>query len=139
MGRYDDMLDMPRPTSKRHPRMSNANRAKQFMPFAALRGYGDALAEREIRYESRAMLSDEDIAALDEALRELAKALGQGEHPRITLEVFEPKAGGDGGAGRYHTLTGRLEKLPEGRGELRMDERTFSLGDIVNLWPEEEG
>lgn len=137
MGRYDDMLRLPRPVSKRHPRMTNANRAKQFMPFAALRGYGDALAEKEIRYEARALLSEEDGAALDETLRELSQALRRGERPRITLEVFEPKSGGDG-AGQYRTCTGILEKLPEGQGTLRVDGRTFRLEDVAALWREEE-
>ena len=107
------------------------------MPFASLRGYGDILSEKEIRYESRALLSEEDGAALDETLRELALALRRGEAPRIALEVFEPKPGGDG-AGQYHTYTGTLEKLPEGQGTLRADGRVFRLEDVVALWREEE-
>lgn len=33
---YDDILYLPHPEPKRHPRMPLANRAAQFAPFAAL-------------------------------------------------------------------------------------------------------
>ena len=39
MNAYSDMLALPRPVSARHPQMRRADRAKQFMPFAALTGY----------------------------------------------------------------------------------------------------
>ena len=42
---YDDIIHLPHPVSKKHPRMSAVNRAAQFLPFAALTGYGDAIAE----------------------------------------------------------------------------------------------
>ena len=33
---YDDIIHMPHPDPKRHPRMSASDRAAQFSPFAAL-------------------------------------------------------------------------------------------------------
>ena len=42
---YDDMINMPCPTSPRHPRMPRADRAAQFAPFAALTGYDAAIDE----------------------------------------------------------------------------------------------
>ena len=44
-GKYDDMIHLPHPTSSRHPRMSMADRAAQFSPFAALTGHGAAISE----------------------------------------------------------------------------------------------
>ena len=35
-GKYDDIIDLPHPTSQNHPRMSLHDRAAQFSPFAAL-------------------------------------------------------------------------------------------------------
>lgn len=46
MGRYDDILNMQRPKSYRAP-MVVANRAKIFMPFAALKGYEEAIWEQQ--------------------------------------------------------------------------------------------
>lgn len=44
-GPYDDMIDLPHPASKKHPRMSIQDRAAIFSPFAALSGHGAAIAE----------------------------------------------------------------------------------------------
>ena len=35
------------------PKMSPADRAKQFMPFAALKGYEEALREKELEIEAK--------------------------------------------------------------------------------------
>ena len=43
--RYDDIIDLPHRQSSRHPHMSMHNRAAQFMPFAALTGYDEAIAK----------------------------------------------------------------------------------------------
>ena len=42
---YDDIIQLPHPTSKKHPRMAAIDRAAQFSPFAALTGYEQALEE----------------------------------------------------------------------------------------------
>ena len=42
---YEDILNLPRPVSGRHPRMPIEDRAAQFAPFSALSGYEDAIRE----------------------------------------------------------------------------------------------
>lgn len=42
---YDDIINLPNPTSKNHPRMSLHDRAAQFAPFAALTGHDAAIKE----------------------------------------------------------------------------------------------
>ena len=42
-GRYDDIIGMPHHVSKDRPHMSQADRAAQFAPFAALTGHGEAV------------------------------------------------------------------------------------------------
>ena len=44
MGNYDDIIDLSRPKSMR-PKMDIADRAKIFMPFAALKGYDEAIED----------------------------------------------------------------------------------------------
>ena len=46
--KYDDIINLPHPTSKRFQRMPLAERAAQFSPFAALTGY-DALIRETAR------------------------------------------------------------------------------------------
>ena len=55
--RYDDIINLPRPESK-HPHMSNADRAKIFSPFAALKGHTEAIQQKEVLRVSRIDLSD---------------------------------------------------------------------------------
>ena len=40
---YDDIIQLPHPVSRRHKPMSRLDRAAQFAPFAALKGYDDVL------------------------------------------------------------------------------------------------
>ncbi len=49
---YDDIIHLEHPTSKRHPRMSLLDRAAQFAPFAALRGYDDVIEENREKSEA---------------------------------------------------------------------------------------
>ena len=43
--KYDDIINLPHPTSKKHPRMSLYARTAQFSPFAALTGHEAAIKE----------------------------------------------------------------------------------------------
>ena len=43
--KYKDIIDLPHPTSRKHPRMSLEARAAQFAPFAALTGHKEELQE----------------------------------------------------------------------------------------------
>ena len=49
--RYDDLIHLPHPVSKKHPRMPVLDRAAQFSPFAALSGYDAAIKETERQME----------------------------------------------------------------------------------------
>ena len=40
---YEDIVDLPHPTSKIHRPMARMDRAAQFNPFAALTGYDDEI------------------------------------------------------------------------------------------------
>ena len=67
--RYDDIINLPNPTSKKHPRMSLDDRAAQFSPFAALTGHEAAIKETARQTDEKLMLSDEVIAELNEKLK----------------------------------------------------------------------
>ena len=61
---YDDIINLPNPTSTKHPRMPLSDRAAQFSPFAALTGHEAAIKETARRTDEKLMLSDEVIAEL---------------------------------------------------------------------------
>ena len=43
--KYDDIINLNRPVSKKYPQMSLYVRSAQFAPFAALTGYEDVIKE----------------------------------------------------------------------------------------------
>ena len=55
------------------PKMSREDRAKQFMPFAALKGYPEALRQKEKIVVPRAEISEEYAETLDRKLRQIQK------------------------------------------------------------------
>ena len=54
-------------------KMSRSERAKQFMPFAALRGYGAEIREKEKRKEPKRELTEEQTEKLSETVNGLKK------------------------------------------------------------------
>lgn len=64
-GKYDDIIDLPHPTSQNHPRMSLHDRAAQFSPFAALTGHHAAITETGRLTDRRIELDESEIARVD--------------------------------------------------------------------------
>lgn len=62
MDNYEDIINLPHPVSKKHPHMSMMQRTAQFAPFAALRGYDEAINEAARKNgEAESHHSDEDV------------------------------------------------------------------------------
>ncbi len=74
---YADIIQLPRPASplsqRRHPRMPLSDRAKIFMPFAALRGYDQAIEKETLRAssESKRILSESKKQQISDLLAQL--------------------------------------------------------------------
>ena len=95
--RYDDLLELPHPQSRRHPRMDALARAAQFSPFAALTGYDDQVKEAARLTGRRVGLSEGEQEALDAQLCLLRSHLGDMPRPVVSVRFFVPderKAGG---------------------------------------------
>ena len=56
--KYRSILDLPHPEPKGRLRMSREKRAAQFMPFAALSGFAEGIAEEANEQEER--MNDDD-------------------------------------------------------------------------------
>ena len=129
-GPYDDMLNLPPPTSRRHPRMSLSDRAAQFAPFAALSGHSAAIAETARLTEPRIELDEDVKATLDLKQQMLMDRIG--EHPYVAVTWFQPDGKKDGG--RYVTTTGQLKRLDEVERALVMEDKTtVPLDDIISI------
>ncbi|MBO4419941.1 MAG: hypothetical protein J5789_08985 [Oscillospiraceae bacterium] len=129
-GRYDDIIHLERPASKRHPPMPLANRAAQFAPFAALSGY-EAVIEEAARLTARQIELDEDAKAdLNRVLVELAARTDPpGEPVRVKLTWFEPDGLKLGGAYRSETVI--LRRVDRAYRLLELSDRSLIEIDRV--------
>ena len=105
--RYDDIIHLSRPVSKKRSPMSNFDRAAQFSPFAALTGYDAVIAETGRLTDTQIELDEGGKALLDEKLQTIREHLE--EHPAVKLTVFCPDSRKSGGA--YDTITGNVKKI----------------------------
>ena len=84
---YDDIINLPNPTSKKHPRMSLHDRAAQFAPFAALTGHDAAIKETARLTDERLELSDEVIMRLNDQLNMIRDNIGTEQEVSITYAM----------------------------------------------------
>lgn len=106
---YDDIINLPNPTSKNHLRMSLYNRAAQFSPFAALTGHEAAVKETARLTEEKQELSEDEIARLNEKLSIIIKNIGT--EKMVTITYFVPDDKKSGGA--YVSCSGIVKRINE--------------------------
>ena len=129
-GNYDDIISLPHPEPRTHPRMSLHDRAAQFSPFAALTGHSAAIAETGRLTASRITLDESEMARVDAALQRLRELLPQ--EPVASITYFVPderKAGGS-----YQTVTGTARRIDTANGVLLLtDQRAIPIPDILDV------
>ena len=111
MGKYDDIIDHPHYQSSKRPHMTLLNRAAQFAPFAALSGYGEAVAETERITEERAILDESVVDEINRKLAEIARRLNSlsDNDPYVTITYFVDDLLKDGGS--YVHVSGNVKKV----------------------------
>ena len=134
--RYDDIINLPHPVSRSHPRMTVQNRAAQFAPFAALTGYGDAVNETARLTDQKMELDENNKQILDEKLQMIQKYIAekkeQEEFPEVTITYFKADEKKEGGA--YLTATGRFLKIDiYEHAVVLQDKSRYPVRDIVDL------
>lgn len=110
-----------------YPKMDRADRAKQFMPFDALKGFREALAEKERIIVPKRELSDEKKEELDYKLRQIRNM------DIITAEYFQN--------GEYLQATGVVSGVDKKGRVLKIvntgipfDNISDLQGDIFTNW-----
>lgn len=130
MGKYDDIINLPHPTSQKRPRMSVQDRAAQFSPFAALTGYDAAIRETARLTEERIELNEYEQAVLDQRIILLQEHLK--DLPEVTITYFQPDERKEGG--KYRSLTGAVKKIdPYERQLVLADKSKIPIESILNL------
>ena len=127
---YDDIINLPHPTSRNHPRMSLHDRAAQFAPFAALTGHDAAIKETARLTDERLELSDEVIMKLNDQLNMRRDTIGTEQEVIITYFVPDDKKAG----GAYITHSGMVKKIDEFERNLIMqDEIVIPIEQISEI------
>ena len=129
-GPYDDIINLPHPTSTKHPRMPMSDRAAIFSPFAALTGHAAAIQETARLTDQRMELDEDTRAELDRKQKILMDHIA--DQPEVTITWFCPDEKKSGGA--YVVSMGRLKKVDDVADTLKLaDETTIPLNEIVDL------
>ena len=109
------------PSDRRAPRvrskMSRADRAKQFMPFSALSGYGKVIDELNALREPRITLGEDAALELDARLRALCPG------SRAAIRYHNGRV--------YETVIGRVQELDMINRLIMIGELRISLDDII--------
>ena len=128
-GKYDDIIDLPHPTSQNHLRMSLHDRAAQFSPFAALTGHHAAIAETGRLTDRRVELDEYEMARVDAELQRLQELLPGG--PTASITYFVPDERKNGGS--YQTVTGEVKRIDTVAGVIQMvDWREIPIEDVFS-------
>ena len=118
----------------RHPAMEREKRAKIFSPFDALRGFSDAVAAKDVLYENRPELTEEEQAEISRRLsilRELTKngRLARANRVQVRVTYFVPCEDRDsfsyGCRGREETVFGICRRVDDAVS------RTLTVGDAA--------
>lgn len=99
--------------------MDRQNRAKQFMPFDALKGFREALEEKERIIVQKRDLSEEQKEELDFKLRQIRKL------DIVTVEYFSQ--------GQYIQMTGVVSKIDTNSRILKIVNTKIAFDDISDL------
>lgn len=106
MNNYDDIINLPHPTSKKHPRMSAVSRAAQFGAFRALTGHEEEIEETARLTEPMLDLSENKVSVLNNRLNLIM--LRKSENPLVTICYFKPDERKNGG--EYIEISGVIKK-----------------------------
>ena len=127
---YEDIVNLPRPISKKHPEPTMSDRAARFAPFAAITDYEEMVLEEARETENRITLDESALTLLNQKLTVLQKFSDQTAEVKVTY--FEPDKKKSGGA--YVTVTGTVKKIDPYKKLLIINpDRKIPIEDIFGL------
>ena len=127
---YEDMIDLPHHQSKKHPKMPIHDRAAQFMPFAALTGYEDEIAEAGRLTDSKAELDESVQQVISDTLSRILIKIR--ERPEVRGFCFVPDERKEGGA--VSAFSGKAVKVDTDRQLLILQDSTqLPFSELIEL------
>ena len=121
---YKDIIGCRRPIGH-HLHMDISHRAKQFAPFAALKGFEETVYEKDIVYVSRVELAEDKRAELNFRMRMLQYGM------QISATYFVP-AEFSKDQGQYETVSGTFASFDPAKG-ITIGRKQIPLEDLYDL------
>lgn len=129
-GKYDDIINMPRHISKKHPQMSLEARSAQFAPFAALTGYDEQIEETARITCQKKELNDEQKEILNNRLQKIQEKIEI--KPEITVTYFVEDLKKNGG--KYVTVAGKVRKIDKNKQIIILEDKTeIQIEEIIEI------
>lgn len=126
---YNDIINLSRPVSLKHPRTSREARAAQFAPFAALSGFSDEIIEVQRLTDDETFLTDEELSLINEKLNTI---LLSNEDTLINIVYFVKDKKKNGG--KYLNKTGYIRRIDSYNNQIIFkDKDKINIKDIVNI------
>ncbi len=126
---YNDIINLQHHESLKHPKMSIEQRCAQFMPFAALTGYGDEIKNEARLTYKKIILDDEYKEILDNKIN-LIESIKDTEKLKITYFIKDNiKIGG-----KYVEKEDYIKKIDRIKKIVIMQDNTIiKINDILNI------
>lgn len=127
---YDDIINLPRHVSKKHPQMSIENRAAQFQPFQALTGYADKVIETQRITEEKHELTDDEKLIIDSKINYLIQNISKKNIIEVTYFVKDEFKSG----GKYVSKIGYIKKVdPHLKKLVFSDNEKIDIEEILSI------
>ncbi len=133
---YQDIIHTTWTGTKKRRSMAMVDRAKIFLPFAALNGYEEAIEEQKRVTVEKVELSEDMMEALDEQFQKIKYHLENKEHP-IATAIYIEKDKNSGEEGVYLKATGMVGKLDVNSGFIQIVNKKIDFNNIRSLQLEE--
>ncbi len=100
--------------------MNRENRAKQFLPFDALKGLQEALREKEIEQEEKIELAEERLTELENEFNRIEKGIN------VNIKYYKNK--------QYINISGIVTNIDYVRKKIQINNNeNISICDILNI------
>ncbi len=101
--------------------VSRIDRAKQFLPFDALKGLQEALRAKEIEKEEKIELSEESLEELEIEFNKIEKG------SKVKIKYYKDK--------QYTNIKGIVSNIDYRRKKIQIDyTETINMCDIINIF-----
>ncbi|MGN0316933.1 MAG: hypothetical protein ACI4E1_03250 [Lachnospira sp.] len=131
MGQFDDIIGEQWLGIRRHGRMSAQNRAKIFLPFAALKGYEEAIEGRQKICVPKAELTEDGRDKLDIQFNDILNSISYGTHPMITITYYNVDK--ESGTSEYLKKTGLVVNVDKDAGFVQVVGEKIKFEDIYEV------